>query len=451
MDKKLFLLFFLCINLHLAAIVSAQLQVGFYNINNRCPRAETIVRDTVRSRFFADRSITAALLRMYFHDCFVRGCDASLLIDSKNTKNKRSEKDAGANGSVRGYELIDQIKSKLEATCPMTVSCADIIALATRDAVALAGGHSYNIPTGRRDGLVSDPSLVNLPAPSLTVPQTFQFFRSKGFTINDMVTLLGGHTVGVAHCSLFQRDRLSRADGSMDPKLFSMFLDQNTSFIVDNSFYKQLRLKKGILKVDQLLASDKSTAGTVANFASNPKAFQQAFANALIKLGNTEVLMGKSGEIRKNCRAFNPPSPPPKITKSPPPPPPKVFIPPPPPKVSVSPPPPPKVFIPPPPPKVSVSPPPPPKVFIPPPPPKVSVSPPPPPKVFIPPPPPKVSVSPPPPPKVFIPPPPPKISVSPPPPSKVFIPPPPPKVSVSPPPPPTPMFFTSPLQPVSVP
>ncbi|XP_009796548.1 peroxidase 44-like [Nicotiana sylvestris] len=420
MDKKIILLSFLCISLQLA-FVSAQLQVGFYNTKARCPRAESIVRDTVRSRFFADRSITAALLRMYFHDCFVRGCDASILIDSKNTKNKKSEKNAGANGSVRGYELIDQIKSKLEATCAMTVSCADIIALATRDAVALAGGPSYSIPTGRRDGLVSDPSQVNLPGPSLTVPQAFQFFKNKGFTMNDMVTLLGGHTVGITHCSLFKGDRLSRADGSMDTNLFnrlrktcsssgdpSVFLDQNTSFVVDNSFYKQLRLKKGILKVDQLLASDKSTAGAVANFAANPRAFQQAFANALIKLGNTQVLTGKSGEIRRNCRAFNPPQlkspppPPPKIVKSPPPPPPKILKspPPPPPKVSIPPPPPPKVSVPPPPPPPKVS-------FDPPPPPMVSVPPPPPPKVLTPPPPPPSSSPPPPPPPPSSPPPPP--------------------------------------------
>lgn len=348
-------------------------------------------------------------LKSYY--VYVQGCDASLLIDSKNTKNKRSEKDAGANGSVREYELIDQIKSKLEATCSMTVSCADIIALATRDVVALAGGPNYNIPTGRRDGLVSDPSQVNLPGPSLTVPQAFQSFKSKGFTINEMVTLLGGHTVGITHCSFIRGDRLSRADGSMDTRLFnslrktcnsngdpSIFLDQNTSFVVDNAFYKQLRLKKGILKIDQLLASDKSTAGIIANFASNPRAFQQAFANALIKLGNTQVLVGNSGEIRKNCRAFNPPPPPPKIIKSPPPPP----------KILKSPPLPPKFFFPPPPPpKILQSPPPPPKVFIPPPPP---------PKVFIP------SSPPPPPPKVLV-------SSSPPPPqlpSNVLIPSPPP-------------------------
>ncbi|XP_015089672.1 peroxidase 44-like [Solanum pennellii] len=422
MDKNISFLFFLCITLHLASTVSAQLQVGFYNTKTRCPSAETIVRDTVRTRFSSDRSITAALLRMYFHDCFVRGCDASILIDSKNTKNRKSEKDAGANGSVRGYELIDQIKSKLEAKCSNTVSCSDIIALATRDAVAFAGGPSYSIPTGRRDGLVSDPSQVNLPGPSITVPQAIQSFKSKGFNVNEMVTLLGGHTVGITHCNFIQGDRLSRADGSMDGKLFSslrktcssnggspVFLDQNTSFTVDNSFYKQLRLKKGILKIDQLLASDRSTSGIVANFASNPKAFQQAFANALIKLGNTQVLVGKSGEIRKNCRAFNPPPPPPKITKSPPPPPPKIIKspPPPPPKITKTPPPPPpKVFSPPPPMIMKSPPPPPPKVFSPPPPMITKSPPPPPPKVFSPPPPP----FPPPPPSPFL------ISDSPPPP-----------------------------------
>lgn len=68
-----------------------------------------------------------------------------------------------------------------------------------------------------------------------------------------------------------------------------------------------MSLKKGILKIDQELESDRLTSGIVANFSINPKAFQQALANALIKLGNTQVLEGRLGEIRKNCRAFNPP------------------------------------------------------------------------------------------------------------------------------------------------
>ena len=39
--------------------------------------------------------------------------------------------------SLRSYDVIDWIKGALERTCPMTVSCADIIIMASRDAVAL--------------------------------------------------------------------------------------------------------------------------------------------------------------------------------------------------------------------------------------------------------------------------------------------------------------------------
>lgn len=64
-----------------------------------------------------------------------QGCDASILLDSNSTN--LAEKDGAGNVfSVRGYEVIDNIKEALEAVCPQTVSCADIIILASRDAIA---------------------------------------------------------------------------------------------------------------------------------------------------------------------------------------------------------------------------------------------------------------------------------------------------------------------------
>ena len=54
----------------LAPSALAQLRFGFYG--RSCPRAESIVANVVANRFRRDRSITAALLRMQFHDCFVR-------------------------------------------------------------------------------------------------------------------------------------------------------------------------------------------------------------------------------------------------------------------------------------------------------------------------------------------------------------------------------------------
>ncbi|KDP39635.1 hypothetical protein JCGZ_02655 [Jatropha curcas] len=311
-----FLLFLLALPL-----VLADLRLGFYQ--STCPQAESIVLKVVQNRFKTDRSITGGLLRMHFHDCFVRGCDASILIDSTNQR--QSEKDAGPNETVRGYELIDEIKQSLEIACPKTVSCADIITLATRDAVVLAGGPNYTVPTGRRDGLASNIEDVNLPGPTVTVSEAFQVFRAKGLSFGDMVTLLGAHTVGFAHCSFFT-DRLATFQGgaapdpTMDSSLASnlskicgsdpnrdptVSLDQSTGFTFDNEYYKQLLLKKGILQIDQELAIDRSSARTVLSFARNGNAFKKLFGNAMVKLGRTEVLVGNDGEVRTNCRVFN--------------------------------------------------------------------------------------------------------------------------------------------------
>ncbi|XP_014491213.1 peroxidase 44 [Vigna radiata var. radiata] len=288
------------------------LRVGFYG--SSCPRAEEIVRQIVQRRFNRDRSITAALLRMHFHDCFVRGCDASILIDS--TRGNQSEKAAGANGTVRGFELIDEIKKALEIACPSTVSCADIITLATRDSVAMAGGPRYDVATGRRDGLVSRISDVSLPGPRSTVSAAQQAFAANGMSLDEMVTLLGAHTIGVAHCSFF-RDRLN--DPNMDPGLRAKlgricrpkkgdpttFLDQNTTMVFDNEFYNQIILKRGVLFIDQQLALDPLSSKLVSVFAGNSAVFERSFINAIVKMGNIRVLVGTDGDIRKNCRVFN--------------------------------------------------------------------------------------------------------------------------------------------------
>ena len=105
-------------------------RVGFYS--STCPRAESIVRSTVQSHLNSDLTLAAGLLRMHFHDCFVQGCDGSVLIVGNN-----SERTAPPNLVLRGFEVIDDAKTQLEAACPGVVSCADILALAARDSVVL--------------------------------------------------------------------------------------------------------------------------------------------------------------------------------------------------------------------------------------------------------------------------------------------------------------------------
>ncbi|KAI3450723.1 hypothetical protein Pfo_007388 [Paulownia fortunei] len=302
----------------------APLQVGFYGGKCRSADVEAVVSGVIRAWFMRDPTIPAALLRMQFHDCFVNGCDASILLDGSN-----NEKTAVPNLSVRGYEIIDAAKAAVEAICPGVVSCADIIVMATRDAVALGGGGRYNVQTGRRDGTVSLAKNVDLPAPSISVSDSIKAFAKKGLDATDMVYLLGGHTVGVTHCSLIQ-DRLynfqntGKPDPTMDSTLLTALrqrcpqnasvdntvnLDQNplSSMTVDNSYYRQIVLNRGILQIDQELALDPLSKSTVAAIA-NGFDFSTRFGLAMIKLGTVQVLTGKQGEIRHSCRATNKPS-----------------------------------------------------------------------------------------------------------------------------------------------
>lgn len=250
-----------------------------------------------------------------------KGCDASILIAGTS-----SEKNADANLTVRGYEFIDAVKAALEAECPGIVSCADIIAIATKVAIKLGGGPDYVVQTGRRDGLTSSMDDVNLPSPFIPVSQSISAFSAKNFNAEEMVVLLGCHTIGVAHCEFFQ-DRLyndnDRFDPNMDPNLRKQlmlacpkgsstsnnvaFLDQNpqSSNTVDNSFFGQIKRNRGILPIDQALARDPNTSAVVKQLSLDANIFNIKLASAMIKLQALDVLTGTQGEIRKVCSQFN--------------------------------------------------------------------------------------------------------------------------------------------------
>ncbi|GAA0144085.1 peroxidase [Lithospermum erythrorhizon] len=99
-----------------------------------CPSAEYAITKLVRDATKKDSTVPAALLRLHFHDCFIRGCDASVLL---NSKKNTAEKDGLANHSLHAYFVIDAAKKIVEDLCPGIVSCADILAFAARDAVVV--------------------------------------------------------------------------------------------------------------------------------------------------------------------------------------------------------------------------------------------------------------------------------------------------------------------------
>ncbi|KAL4611730.1 hypothetical protein ACB092_08G146400 [Castanea dentata] len=284
-----------------------QLQVGFYR--EKClVDVEAIVTQVVAAKFNEDPTIAPALIRMQFHDCFVKGCDASILLDGNNT-----EKTAPPNLSVRGFEVIDAAKAAVEAVCPEVVSCADIISMATRDVFALINrGYRYDVQTGRRDGLVSLAQNVDLPSPRISVNDSIAAFARKGLSATDMVYLLD---------RLYNFQNTGQPDPTMNPWLASQLrricpqnsagsntvnLDQSfqSSFIF-KSYYRQILMNRGILQIDQELALDPLTSSTVQGIVASYSDFRSKFGQAMVKLGAVEVLTGTQGEIRQSCRAIN--------------------------------------------------------------------------------------------------------------------------------------------------
>ncbi|XP_073035997.1 lignin-forming anionic peroxidase-like [Primulina eburnea] len=299
--------------------INAQLSSTFYDAT--CPNAVATIRTSIRQAVSRERRMAASLIRLHFHDCFVQGCDASILLDDADTI--QSEKNAFPNaGSVRGYQVIDAAKSAVERICPGVVSCADILTLAARDASVAVGGPSWNVRLGRRDSTTASISRANsdLPAPFHELNVITDLFANKGLSERDMVALSGAHTLGQSQCQNFRTRIYSNGTSDIDAGFASSRrrqcpqnggdanlapLDLVTPNSFDNNYYKNLMQRKGLLHSDQVLFNGGSSDGIVSEYSRNQQTFYSDFGSAMIKMSEIELLLGQNGIVRRVCGAVN--------------------------------------------------------------------------------------------------------------------------------------------------
>ncbi|KAJ8438823.1 hypothetical protein Cgig2_023015 [Carnegiea gigantea] len=302
---------------HVEGSTRVELSTGYYY--HTCPEAAQIVEDGVLLAVKSDTRMGASLLRLHFHDCFVNGCDGSVLLDDNATFT--GEKTAFPNsGSLRGFEVVDLIKAKLEEACPGIVSCADILALASQYAVYHLGGPSWEVKLGRRDSLTANRTAANvfLPSPASNITTLTSNFAVQGLSFKDMVALSGAHTIGFARCTAF-RSRIYN-DVDINPP-FKQYLqsicprvgndsvlqgmDLKTPSHFDNLYYKNLLVKKGLLHSDQEIYNSNKADPIVRKFSRSLTKFYKSFAKAMIKMGDISHLTGTQGEVRLHCRKAN--------------------------------------------------------------------------------------------------------------------------------------------------
>ncbi|KAK6934653.1 hem peroxidase [Dillenia turbinata] len=329
------------------------LQYEFYR--QTYPTTEKIVW-TLMPEIVSDHTdIPPALLRPFFHDCFIRACDGSVLLNYTSNPNSTAERNAIPNRTLRGFEYIDQIKEAVEKNCPGPgiVSCSDILAMATRDGIVLIGGPYYPVLTGRRDSITSyfNEATNHIPRPTDSVTQFLQAFGLRGFNTREAVALLacmcligGGHNIGRMGCGVIRARFNFSGTGKPDPSIPADLLNemrrrcpdeddgrsisvspspaptsdsttvlritQRNGFMpngenFDSHFSKNLLRGRGLIFSDQQLTQSPITVRIVGAYASDEggsEAFRRDFAKPMVKLSNLNVVTGDDeGEIRLSC------------------------------------------------------------------------------------------------------------------------------------------------------
>ncbi|MCD7462773.1 Peroxidase 12 [Datura stramonium] len=293
---------------------------SFYE--SSCPQLESIIRKRLEKQIKDDVGQAAGLLRLHFHDCFVLGCDSSVLLDG--SAGGPSEQTAIPNLTLRkkSFKIIDDLRKRIHAECGQVVSCSDITAIAARDSVVLTGGPNYDVPLGRRDGLnfaTEQATIDNLVAPFANTTTVLARLAVKGLDATDAVALSGAHTIGISHCTSFTDRLYPNQDPTMDNTLANNLkvscptadsnntvnMDVRSPNVFDNKYYVDLMNRQGLFTSDQDLFTDERTRDIVTSFGKDQKLFFDKFVIGMIKMGQLNVLTGGQGEIRKRCDRRN--------------------------------------------------------------------------------------------------------------------------------------------------
>ncbi|KAL5226068.1 hypothetical protein ABZP36_012707 [Zizania latifolia] len=219
---------------------AALLKAHFYR--HSCPAAEVVVRDIVLARVAADPAVLPArLLRLFFHDCFVRAL-SNLPRPSDNFTALE------VNFANKGLDV--------------------------KDLVILSGAHTIGV------GHCNN-------------------FGARLFNFTGAAAPSADPTLNAAYAT-----QLRSTCGSPSNNATTVPMDPGSAARFDAHYFVNLKLGRGLFQSDAALLTDRRAAALVHSLTCQDY-FLQEFKNAVRKMGRVGVLTGDQGEIRKNCRVVN--------------------------------------------------------------------------------------------------------------------------------------------------
>ena len=260
------------------------------------------LRQAVFGAVADDPTVAGALLRLAFHDA-VRRADGQT---------------RGADGSIQ-YEIPDAENVRLGrplalvmAMKPAGLSVADAVAVAGAAAVEASGGPRIAIGLGRLDASAAAPATLGrpiaqpgdeardvvkrtLPEPGLSTVGLRRYFRRVGLSDQELVALMGAHTLG-RHNTLLNMTKACLRNLTrecLETAPVRAPFESRTPDAFDNSYYSLLlawddrSLERGeanFIPTDVALVLDASFRRHVVAFARSEPLFRTAFARAYAKL-----------------------------------------------------------------------------------------------------------------------------------------------------------------------
>ncbi|RAR06989.1 ligninase LG6 precursor [Stemphylium lycopersici] len=243
-----------------------------------CPSVWSDVAAELQAEMAGCGANAHGAIRAPFHDCINNGCDGSLILSDECSRSEN----AGLSN------ICKKLKDWSEK---FDVGAADMIQFAAATAISACPlGPKVQALVGRKDSKAAAAS-GSVPSSRDSVDSILSAFSAKGFSADDVVALMGTHSVALQF-----NDDPSQAGKSLD----------STPSTYDNTFYKET--KDGTapysLQSDRLLSNSSKTADTWSSFAASTDAWLVLFTDAW----NRFAVVGNDAGSLQDCSSLIPSS-----------------------------------------------------------------------------------------------------------------------------------------------